>query len=93
MAKYEQLMDEEANGLQWTLGISVSIRPDVVGKQVYGHYNEEVRLNMESEDEITEPEDAAGQEHFQSRVLNTLVRCIIRKVPRQCLRYFQWVCS
>ena len=82
-------MDEEANGLQWTLGISVSVRPDVVEKRVRGNHNEELRLDLDSEDGTLEPKDASGQNRLQARVLNTLIRCIIRKVPRQCLRYFQ----
>ena len=82
-------MNDEANGLQWTLGISVSVRPDVVEKQARGNYNEELRLDLDSEDEALEPKDTSGQKHFQPRVLNTLIRCIIRKVPQQSLRYFQ----
>lgn len=89
MAICEHLLDEEANGLQWTLGISVSIRPDLLRKQAYGNYSKDERRYQDDEDENEEPQDSLGQTRFQYSFLNMLIRCIIRKVPQKCLRYFQ----
>ena len=89
MAIYEHLLDEEANGLQWTRGISVSIRPDLVGKRAGGNYSADERDNLDSEDELKEPNDTFGQKQFQHVFLNMLIRCIIRKVPGKSLKYFQ----
>ena len=89
MAICEQLLDEQANGLQWTLGISVSIRPDSIEVQTCGSYSGDDRLNLDPDDEREDPKDTFGQMRFQPRVLNMLIRCIIRKVPRNRLKYFQ----
>ena len=85
----EHLLDEETNALQWTQGISVSIRPDSLEKQAYGNYSKDERRYRDNEDENEEPKDSFGQTRFQYSFLNMLIRCIIRKVPQKSLKYFQ----
>ena len=66
----------------------MSIRPDRVGKQACGNYSADERRDLESEDELKEPNDTFGQKQFQHVFLNMLIRCIIRKVPEKSLNYF-----
>ena len=89
VAEYEQLWDEEASGLHYTLGISVSIGPDLVGTQTGGDCSQEERLNSECEDEMEVAENTNVRKGLQHCFLNMLVRSIIRKVPRKRLKYFQ----
>jgi len=89
VAFLEHLVSQKAEGLRYTKGVSVSSQNHRVEHQEDHGRETDDGLGLVDEFSMMEEEDSFGQQPYQARVLNTLVRLIIDKVPRDQLQHFQ----
>lgn len=85
----ENLLESGAEGLQFTKSITISMRNDELGVPSESYDHEDDGLDFDHEDYWEDEEDDLGQKQYQPRVLNTLLRLLISKVPNGCLQTFR----
>lgn len=84
----ENLLASQAEGLKFTKHIIVSMPGDDLGAPI-DPCEDEDRLDLGDEEGWDETKDGLGQMHHQPRVLNTLMRILLNKMPSNQLRSFQ----
>lgn len=90
----ENFLDPKAGGLLYTAGVSISMKPDVVGyTPLEGDFcSDGLVMNPAGGDTgWQDTKDLLGQMQYQSRLLNSLIRCIVKKIPRNRLRRFRYI--
>ena len=85
----ENLLESGAEGLRFTKSITISMRNDEIGVPSKFYDHEDDGLDFEHLQDWKDQEDDLGQKHYQPRVLNTLLRLLISKVPNGCLQTFR----
>ncbi|KAL9069180.1 MAG: hypothetical protein Q9161_005703 [Pseudevernia consocians] len=85
----ENLLESGAEGLRFTKSITISMRNDELGVQSKFNDDEDDGLDFDHDEDWVDQEDDLGQKHYQPRVLNTLLRLLISKVPNGCLQTFR----
>ena len=85
----ENLLDSGAEGLQFTKSITISMQTDELGAPSDPYDREDDGLDLDHDDDWEDQEDDLGQNHYQPRVLNTLLRLLISKVPNGRLQTFR----
>ena len=85
----ENLLESGAEGLRFTKSITISMRNDELGVQSKFNDDEDDGLDFDHDEDWFDQEDEFGQKHYQPRVLNTLLRLLISKVPNGCLQTFR----
>lgn len=85
----ETLLECGAEGLQHTKSITVFMQYDRLGEPSYSHKDDD-GLYLDTEGDWEETTDELGQKHYQPRVLNTLMRLLINRIPIGQLETFRW---
>ena len=77
----ENLLTSGAEGLQYTKNFTVSMRHEELGAPSIFYDGDDDGLYLYDHEDWKETEDEMGQRHFQPRVLNTLMRLLINRIP------------
>lgn len=85
----ETLLECGAEGLQHTKSITVFMQYDRLREPSYSHKDDD-GLYLDTEGNWEETTDELGQKHYQPRVLNTLMRLLINRIPIGQLETFRW---
>lgn len=85
----ERLLECAAEGLQYTKVITVFMQYDTLGVPSVSYKDDDDGLNLDTEGNWAETTDELGQKHYQPRVLNTLMRLLINRIPMDRLETFR----
>ena len=91
----ENLLSPKAEGLQYVKGIAIMTQPDRVetgGGQESDVYGDWIHRQDRSNSTDDDPGDFHGEKFFRAKVLNTILRFILKAIPENKLQYFQYVC-
>ena len=89
----ESLLDPEAEGLQYVKGTAIMAQLDRV--EIVGNYKSDVYEDWSHRrdrfDSTDDPGDFHGKKLFCARVLNIILRFILKVIPENKFHYFQYV--